>query len=368
MDDGKKKHLLIDGRHIDGKANGLSRFSEELTHAIAGINGVQLTVISNRPITPRNPFSSRVGQRVDRSVWAKLPGSLWLSARVPALSRELGATHLLGTIHMLPCTKPAGLHYGLLMHDLVFLFFPETMTTTNRWLSRILVPRSLKMADTIFAVSKTTLTDIEAHYPRLKASTKVAYPGSTFTEAPTLATEPKIGPVRLLFVGSREPRKNLLPLLRAFDIACNAGFDGELHLVSGAQWGDDRLAEIIDRHRGQRIRIHERISDLELVQLYERADFLVMPSLYEGLGLPILEAVGRCAVIVNDIPVFRELGQHIDGITYLRFDEDATSLNTLANQIMNLVPALPAHFRTETARDLFTWHACARSIVGPLLA
>lgn len=366
MNAGSARHLLIDGRHIDGKATGLSRFSEELTHAIADIEAIQLTVVSNREITPRVPLPGHVNQLVDSSVWAKLPGSLWLNARVPAIAQELGVTHLLGMLHMLPCTKPVGMHYGLLMHDLVYLFFPETMATTNRWLSRILVPRSLRVADSIFAVSKTTLTDIETHYPHLKAGVKVAYPGTTFVP-PNLTARPQSGPVRLLFVGSREPRKNLLPLLLAFDLACSKGFDGELNLVSGAQWGDDRLTDVINRHRGQRIKVHERISDVELIQMYDLADFLVMPSLYEGLGLPILEAVGRCAVIANDIQVFRELGQHIDGITYWRFNEDASSLDMLANQIMTLAPASPACFRTEATQQLFTWRACARSIVGTLL-
>jgi len=360
-------HLLIDGRHIDGRANGLSRFSEELTMAMSKLQGVRLTVVSNREITPRRSLPAHVNQLVDRSAWARLPGSLWLSARLPTIARQLRATHVLGTIHLLPGLKPKGLIYGLLMHDLVYIFFPETMTSTNRWLSRFLVPRSLRLADHIFAVSRTTLDDIARQYPGLGASTQVAYPGTTFL-APSQLPVPANGPLRLLFVGSREPRKNLSSLLQAFDIALRRGFSGELHLVSGARWGRDKLSSIIDRYADRGIIIHEKISDSVLIKLYETIDYLVMPSLYEGLGLPVLEAVGRCAVLANDIPVFRELGEHIDGISYLRFQEDSGSLEVLANEFLNLRRCKPAQFRGATIQQQFTWETCARTILQSLLS
>jgi len=360
-------HLIIDGRHIDGRANGLSRVSEELTVAISKLNGLRLTVVSNRPITPRTILPEHVQQYVDTSCWAKSPGSLWLSARMPSIAQELGATHVLGILHTLPYFKPKWLTYGLLMHDLVYIFFPETMTTSNRWMSRLFVPRSLRLADHIFAVSNSTLEDIAIQYPSLKASTHVAYPGTTFP-IPNTARPPATGPLRLLFVGSREPRKNLLPLLQAFDMALTRGFEGELHLVSGASWGSDRLASIIDRRIGQGIWVHEKITDSQLIELYDASDYLVMPSLYEGLGLPILEAVGRCAVLANDIPVFRELGKHIEGISYLHFQEDFSSLEKLADYLTTLNRSAPSRFRSEAIQQQFTWGACARSIITPLFA
>lgn len=360
-------HLIIDGRHIDGRSNGLSRVSEELTLAISKINGLKLTVVSNRPISPRTPLPEHVQQLIDTSVWARLPGSLWLSVRLPTIARQLCATHVLGILHMLPWFKPKEVSYGLLMHDLVYIFFPETMTVSNRWMSRLFVPHSLRLADHIFAVSKSTLDDIAQQYPGLNASYQVAFPGATFS-TPSLPRHPSTGPLRLLFVGSREPRKNLSPLLQAYDIARSRGFEGELHLVSGAGWGNNKVASIINRHIGQGIIVHEKISDSKLIELYDAADYLIMPSLYEGLGLPILEAVGRCAVLANDIPVFRELGKYIEGISYLHFKEDPTSLENLAKKLIGLQRCTPTRFRSETIQMQFTWEACARSIIGPLFA
>jgi len=361
-------HLVLDGRHIDGRANGLSRFSEELVHAISCLSGVHLTLISNRPITPRNRFLSTVGVVVDSSVAAKLPGSLWLTLRGPSILRQLGATHFLGTIHTLPLIKPTGVTYGLLMHDLVYHFYPETMTFANRWMSRLFVPKSLKIADKVFAVSETTLRDIRRLYQLVADTPLVAYPGATFPKPTSRVTDINDGPIHLLFVGSREPRKNLLSLLKAFDMAKKLGFTGQLHLVSGAQWGHDDLSELIDRHGGKSIFIHQKISDADLILLYEQSDYLVMPSIYEGLGLPILEAVGRCAVLANDIPVFRELSDHIDGIRLLRFDEHPDSLDALAHEISALTRSPASRFRGSTAEETFTWKCCAKTITSHLIA
>jgi glycosyltransferase involved in cell wall biosynthesis len=358
-------HLIIDGRHIDGRSNGLSRVSEELTLALSEIKGLKLTVVSNRPITPRTPLPGDVQQLIDKSVWARLPGSFWLSARVPTIAKQLRATHVLGILHMLPLFKPKGVIYGLLMHDLVYIFFPETMTPSNRWMSRIFIPRSLRIADNIFAVSQSTLDDISQQYPELQANNQVAFPGSTFS-VPLLPRPSLDGPLRLLFVGSREPRKNLSPLLQAYDIARSRGFEGELHLVSGASWGNNKVAGIIKKHLGRGIFVHEKISDNELIRLYDAADYLVMPSLYEGLGLPIIEAVGRCAVLANNIPVFRELGRYIDGISYLCFKEDPASLEELSKNLLTLQRSTPARFRSKSIQLQFSWKACARSITGSL--
>jgi glycosyltransferase involved in cell wall biosynthesis len=128
------------------------------------------------------------------------------------------------------------------------------------------------------------------------------------------------------------------------------------------------VASIINHRRGQGITVHEKISDSQLISLYDTSDFLVMPSLYEGLGLPILEGIGRCAVLANDIPVFRELGQYIEGISYLRFQEDPVSLELLSEQLLRLSHCPPARFKSEAIQLQFTWQTCASSIVGHLLA
>lgn len=354
-------HLLFDARHLDGRGSGLSRYIEELAHALPDVCGCTVTLVSPRAITPRMPFRG-VCVHVDQGWSTRLPGTLWLTARVPALMRHLAGTHFLGTQHTLPLGKPEGMRYGLLMHDLVYQRFPATMTWSNRWLARAFVPRSLAVADIVFSVSASTQEDIRRTYPGLKARMEVAYPGISLAdhEAPAVA-KTSCEPLRLLFVGSLEPRKNLPALVKAFAVARARGLIATLDVVSGTGWGADDLPGLL--HGTDGIHLHQGVTDAQLQALYRQADWLVFPSLYEGFGLPITEALDKCAVLANDIPVFRELSGMIDGMSFVDFSAPTTEV---AAALLNLDRRAPARLRHEADRQRLSWTHCARVICAGL--
>jgi glycosyltransferase involved in cell wall biosynthesis len=110
------------------------------------------------------------------------------------------------------------------------------------------------------------------------------------------------------------------------------------------------------------IKVHQGISDAALDALYREVDFLVFPSIYEGFGLPILEAVGKCSVIANDIPVFRELAAKIDGVELLDFSvHESTAAERLAALLGKSSSGL-AQIRARF-KDQFRWETCANTIV-----
>ena len=104
------------------------------------------------------------------------------------------------------------------------------------------------------------------------------------------------------------------------------------------------------------------MSDQALRSLYAGADFLVFPSIYEGFGVPILEAVGHCAVIANDIPVFRELASMIDGVHLLNME---TNPSRIAQEILGLV-TINNNFTAANDHGLFSWDASVQLIVKTL--
>ncbi|WP_423594989.1 glycosyltransferase family 4 protein [Roseateles sp. MS654] len=309
-------HLLVDARPLNGARNGITRFVEQLVAAWPASPRFRTTLISNKPIRSNARLPDGVECLHDMHPLSRLPGTLWMTLRVPALARRLGATHFLGTQHVLPLWRTGALEQGVVVHDLVFELFPETMARTNRLLTGFFAPRSIRRADHHFCVSRTTRDDMASHLHVPLTRAKVCYPGRTPDLSSTAATTPKdMTTLSLLVVGSLEPRKNVPRFLEAFLIAAERDARLTLDLVSGDAWGDvlgDAVWTSIRQH--PRIRIHRRISDEALRALYGAADYLVFPSLYEGFGLPILEAVGHCAVIANDIPVFRELAGAINGV------------------------------------------------------
>jgi len=135
-----------------------------------------------------------------------------------------------------------------------------------------------------------------------------------------------------------------------------------LDLVSGDAWGNvlgENTWAKVRQH--PRVRIHRRISDQVLLSLYNAADYLVFPSLYEGFGLPLLEAVGHCAVLANDIPVFREIAGQIDGVHLMNLQAEPVAIAAHLVALVDINPPKPADDRGK-----FSWNQCASRILAGL--
>jgi alpha-1,2-rhamnosyltransferase len=114
-----------------------------------------------------------------------------------------------------------------------------------------------------------------------------------------------------LVVGTIEPRKNHWYLLDAFDSAWTQDPDASLCIVGKKGWKCDHVLKRIARHPqlGRRLFMFNDLSDGELRYCYGKARAVILPSLAEGFGLPVVEALSLgCRVWASDIPVFREVG------------------------------------------------------------
>jgi len=360
--DSAAPHLLVDARPLTGARNGITRFVEQLVAVWPMSSGFRTTLISNRPIRSNARLPESVECLQDDHQLARLPGTLWMTLRVPALARRLGATHFLGTQHVLPLWRTGGLHQGVIVHDLVFELFPETMTRSNRLLTGYFVPRSIRRADHIFCVSETTRTDLQRHFGAGADGALVCYPGRTsmpMDSAPKMQTSMDKASLRLLAVGSIEPRKNIRRFLEGFLLASELAPSLTLDLVSGDAWGDVLSKDLWARLREHpRLQIHHSISDESMLTLYRQADYLVFPSIYEGFGLPILEAVGHCAVIANDIPIFREIAGLIGGMRLMDLDADPMTIAAQLAALKELGTPAPAD-----DRGAFSWANSAARIL-----
>lgn len=357
------EHVLIDARPLNGLRNGLARFVEQMVREWPSVSRAKVTLISNRPVKPTQELPASVAIHIDGGIWRRCPGSLWFNLRAAAIAQRLGATHVLGTQHVLPLFGLRGVHRGVIVHDLVFRKFPQTMLWSDRMLSWLFVPLSLRVADSIFCVSDSTRRDLLTEFgvdPRIM---RTAYPGSTFDAAALEPAGPADSTVRLLVVGSIEPRKNLAKFFRVFRLLREQGHALELDIVSGMDWGR-AITPGLWRAMGADplVRVHRGVGDERLQRLYRAADFLVFPSLYEGFGLPILEAVDKCAVIANDIPVFHEIAAHLDGVVLMDFE--ASDDQVAADLVRALVDKSVTRFRGGADRALFSWRSCAGVIAA----
>ncbi len=193
------------------------------------------------------------------------------------------------------------------IHDLYFMEHPEVMSADGmRYYGRI--RWSAAVADRIIAVSHFTRADILRLIPEATPEKVIVVheaadrepgakqEGSKQAEVALLSRFPVPDFRFILFVGTLEPRKNLSTLLRAM-----ARLPGDVRLVvvGALGWRDDTLGDVTrDLGLADRIIFAGWVSDSDLDMLYRRARLLVMPSLSEGFGLPVLEAMSRGTPVV----------------------------------------------------------------------
>ena len=165
------------------------------------------------------------------------------------------------------------------------------------WLAdRILSPHAMKRADAIIAVSRSTRDDIVERFPHFADKVHVIYPGtSNFKQSMTIAGDDSAFSAAgdyALFVGTIEPRKNLDRLLKAIAIAKAEGGEAKKLLIAGGKgWRHTAINTLIEKYGlSDCVQALGYVSDAKLATLYQGARFLTMPSLYEGFGLPIIEA------------------------------------------------------------------------------
>ena len=216
------------------------------------------------------------------------------------------------TEHLLPRLK--GPRTVLTVHDLIFLLFPEYHLPLNRWFLNRFMPLFIRRADAIIAISQCTKDDLIRHYGVPSEKVTVIYEGVDSRFHPV--TDPDVlGRVRaryglpehyILYVGTIEPRKNLTALLEAF-VALRKQASNRQPATSNQRLEAGSWKLVIAGKRGwlyegffRRLRelglegeviLLGFVPDEDLPALYSAAELFVFPSLYEGFGLPVLEAM-----------------------------------------------------------------------------
>lgn len=192
------------------------------------------------------------------------------------------------------------------IHDVSYLLVPELGDARLIGYLRDAVPRTLARSSRIITVSAAVAAEVAAAYPETR-DRLVAIPNGVRLQKPPdcgcQATRPSV-----LIVGTVEPRKNHLAVLRAMRIVRERIRDAELTIVGRAGWRSDEIVEAIQRaEREGWARWLPAADDAELARAYVGAAVVVYPSWYEGFGLPVLEAMSYgIPVVTSDIPALRE--------------------------------------------------------------
>lgn len=233
---------------------------------------------------------------------------IWHRARLPLpvefFSGPLDLFH--ATDFVLPPTLPKT-QTIVTVHDLTFVRVPDAAPPRLRTYLNAVVPRSLKRANHIIADSHATKDDIVALYKVPLERISVVWGGVSpdfrqiHDEVKLKETLQKyaLGQRPFLFsVGTVQPRKNYGRLVRSLEQVHREGLDVDLVIAGGKGWLEDEMYETIrDLNMGDYVRLVGYVSDNDLPYLYNASTCVVFPSLYEGFGFPVLEAMA-CGIPV----------------------------------------------------------------------
>ena len=226
-------------------------------------------------------------RRLIRIAWEQLIWP-WLAAR-----RKLDLLHSMAFVTPWLTPRPA----IVTVYDLSFMYFPAAFPAAQRWYLTSQTARSVRRARRVITISESGRQDVHRFFAVPLARIDVVYPGVDGTYRPlplddvTAFRQREDLPERfILHVGTLQPRKNIPLLIEAF--AQVAPPETGLVLVGGKGWlFDEIFSRVAALGLQDRVRFTGYAPDDDLPLWYNAADLLVFPSLYEGFGLPVVEAM-----------------------------------------------------------------------------
>ena len=189
--------------------------------------------------------------------------------------------------------------------DLTTFLLPQYHTARTRLAERLLLPRAIRRWPVV-TCTETTAADIRRLFPHSGPITVVP-PWCTVADA--VEPAPSDAEAYFVFVGTLEPRKNAAVVIEATRRLRRSGRPVRLILIGGAGWNFEPLRQLISEAESEgAVQWPGYVSDAERDRLYRSAVALVLPSHYEGFGLPLLEAMAAgVATISSDAPALVEV-------------------------------------------------------------
>ena len=289
-------HFVLDARTATPHFPGIGRYVTNLVRAMTPLlaPGERLTILHN-PAYPPPPISTSVFVQIRRMPVAASPFSLAQQVELPRLLRDVGADLYHSAYFLMPYAP--GAPTLVTVYDLIPLLFPHQSTLRARLLARWATRLALRASKRVIAISDATRRDFLTHFrlqpEKIQAIPLAADPAFRPQFRKTVAeARARYGlPERyLLYLGSNKPHKNLRRLVEAW-----ARLQPQsMPLVIAGAW-DGRYPEARQRAAALSLEGQVRwlgpVPETDLPALYSGSLLFVFPSLYEGFGLPVLEAM-----------------------------------------------------------------------------
>jgi len=338
--------IIINARFLTQPISGVQRYAIELSKEL------MKSSLDVEFVSPKNIVHVELAKELKVKIigGAFLKGHLWeqIALRYYAIKNR---SLLISFCN----TAPVFLKNQIVtIHDLAFRVKPEWFSRTFALAYNIIIPIIAKNSKLIITVSNTSKEEIINELNITSKKVKVVYNAVS----PIFLGRPQNINTKdyILTVSSHNPRKNFINLVEAFKLIP----DKNLELYVVGNFNKHFSAVNVDKELNMRIKFLHNITDKELAVLYQEAKLFVYPSIYEGFGIPIIEAMSQnTPVCVSDIKVFREICP--DNCTYF----DPHDIDDIKNK-MNL--ALNNRSKIDYDLTKYNWNTSFKKLEKYILA
>ena len=292
----------VDARPLSYDLTGIGVYVKHLLEALQKIDAQNhYLLISNGPINLT--LENQNWTKIEGTITKKLLSTLWMQFWAPIFAAREGIDIYWSPRHHLPVYLPSRIKKVVTIHDLTHRLFPDTMALPNLIVEKLLMGSSIKKADCVIANSNSTAQGIAEYYSIHPKKMVTIYPGKPLL--PDRIHKDPILPLNLpkryfLFVGTLDPRKNLLRVLNAFEQIDPQMHDVHLVIVGGQGWKNRQFYQQLNTNQNKnRVVMTGFVSRQQLKLIYENAVCLLFPSVYEGFGFPILEAMSCGSPVIT---------------------------------------------------------------------
>lgn len=359
--------VTVDARSLTAPMTGTGVALMETLRALGRLEpGDEYRLLATRPVNAPHGTAVSYAPAIFRRA-----GSLFFRYALGPTLQSIEADAHWATLQVGPAPRTTRRPVLLQMHDLVFRRFPETMSRKNSLISSLWVEKSLETADMIYCVSEHTRREL-LEWKKLDAGRVRCVPNGvsdrfrvnpdTF-DARTFRREHRLPERYALFVGTLEPRKNLSLLLDALpETDAFARGDAVLVVIGGHGWRNREAERKLEREiaAGRAVRCGY-VPPEDLPGYYAAAELFIFPSLYEGFGLPVVEAMAAgTPVLCSDAAALQEVG---GGIPRHFPARDGAALAGALDEVL-AAPALRADMsvRGRQRATEFSWDHTARRV------
>jgi glycosyltransferase involved in cell wall biosynthesis len=304
--------IAVDARALLGPSTGIGTYTRGITRALAARDGNRIGLFTPRRIDDPPAVDGAVSFHADRHRF----GTVWVQTTLPGRAAAWQADVLLAALTIGPARGTVPL--VSVVHDLTALTNPEWHAARTLVGFLPLWERTVERAARFLCVSEATARDLALRYPETSARIAVARngvdeefrPGGDAAAADRTRRRFSEGRPYVLYLGTLEPRKDVETLVAACErLWARRRARPDLVLAGGAGWKSRPLQRRIARSPFRdKIHVAGYADRPQAIELYRAAEVFAYPSLAEGFGLPVAEAMACGApVVASDIEALREV-------------------------------------------------------------